>query len=90
MLPKLAPLLKRPAANKSGSHKKIPDMEDIFGELRMSFNHVSKGAFKTKAYKRAERRMLNAGFSEAESSEFARAQHKLACELWNELSKAES
>ena len=83
-------LLKRPAANKSGSHKKIPDMEDIFGELRMSFNHVSKGAFKTKAYKRAERRMLNAGFSEAESSEFARAQHKLACELWNELSKAES
>ena len=59
----------------------MPSMDDVFRELRASGLGISAGAFKTKAYKRAEHRCLKAGMSPSDSKIFAREQHMKAAAL---------
>ena len=74
--PSKKPVLKKP----SGAHKpKDINMDDVFAALRASWKKLSRGAFVTRAYKRAEKR--------SGSREVAREMHKKAADLWTELHK---
>ena len=81
-----ATVVKKPAAASHVPMSKI-DMTDIFNELRESFGTISRGAFVTKAYKRAENRMQKQGFPKARCIEFAKENHSKAVMLWNQLSE---
>ena len=62
-----------------------PDMKDIFDELRASFGKISRGAFVTKAYKRAEQRAFKAGMTIIDTKLFARTNHLRAADLFAQM-----
>ena len=80
--------LKRPSSAVPAPFMVVPiNMEDIFGELRASFGKITRGAFVTKAYKRALHRIQKAKTHSAEESlQWARENHSRASALWDELS----
>ena len=65
-----------------------PDMEDIFNELRESFGKISRGAFVTKAYKRAEQRAFKAGMTIIDTKLFARTNHLRAANLFAQMTNS--
>ena len=81
--------MKKPSAA-AGAAKPVVaskiNMSDIFDELKAAFGTISRGAFVTKAYKRAEKRMQASGASKATCVDFAKKNHAKAGLLWNELS----
>ena len=68
-----------------------PDMNDIFDELRATFpgnrrtSSITRGAFVTKAYKRAEKRASKAGMGILDTNLFAKTNHLRAADLWAQL-----
>ena len=86
---KAPPPMKKPSAA-AGAAKPVVaskiNMSDIFDELKAAFGKISRGAFVTKAYKRAEKRMEASGASKVKCVAFAKENHAKASLLWNELS----
>ena len=81
--------MKRPAAEVAGAAFKKPaalvhgvDMADVFEALRNE-GAKSLGAFTSKAYDTAKRRMK--GYDKDTAKVFAQEQYKLAADLWREL-----
>ena len=72
---------KKPAGAIVPGRIRMPCMDDVFKELRKSGLSISSGAFKTKAYKRAEHRCLKAGMTPLNAKIFAREQHTKAVAL---------
>ena len=88
-----AAVIKKPAMAASSSVRSPgqvpkPAMTDIFNELKEAFGHITRGAFVTKAYKRAEQRGLKAGMTQHNATLFARTNHSEASELFKALTNS--
>ena len=86
-------VIKKPAMAASSSVRSPgqvpkPAMTDIFNELKLAFGNITRGAFVTKAYKRAEQRGLKAGMTQHNATLFARTNHSQASELFKALTNS--
>ena len=82
--------LKRPAAAAKQPNipnkrqRNLPDMSDVFAKLRkVPLNSISKGAFTSRAYDAAYRRMNALNFEAYEGKAFAREQYDVALQMWS-------
>ena len=78
----MGPVLKRPAA---ASQPGEIYMDDVWQRMRKDVGSLSRGAFLSRAYDNARRRMKAAGRDDSACKRFAQSQLQEAASLWASL-----